>query len=241
MKKLLLVLPFIALSSCAKKLVDLALKKSGAFDKTTVLQPLEYNDKEIVFLNMVHLATKEYYADVTHKIDSLQKDGYFVFYEGLYLKKSERIIDKNDTITYLKFRKVMGIDPLLEYSKIKPFSDYVDKHQLIDQPDYTDLGITSKNSKAVDLPMTVLISELEKEKGAVELTPCDFDQKLGSGSYTCDKAASDVRKYMMEHVVINKRNEHIVQQIKQSDNKKIVIVYGKNHYDGIKEMLQGVN
>ena len=123
MKKLLLLIPLIVLSSCASKLVDFALKKNGVLDTKAVLQPLEYDDKKIVFLNMIHLGTKEYYADVKSKIDSLQKEGFFVMYEGLYLRKSERIIKENDTVNYLKFRKVMGIDPLVEYSKMKPFSE----------------------------------------------------------------------------------------------------------------------
>lgn len=238
MKKLLLLIPLIVLSSCASKLVDFALKKNGVLDTKAVLQPLEYDDKKIVFLNMVHLGTKEYYADVKSKIDSLQKEGFFVMYEGLYLRKSERIIKENDTVNYLKFRKVMGIDPLVEYSKMKPFSDYIVKYDLLDQPDYPELGITSKNSKAVDLPMSVLISELEKEKGIVQLSQCDYNSKLGSGAYTCGKVDKDLQKYMLESIVLDKRNKNIVEQIKQSSSKKIVVVYGKNHYSGIQKMLQ---
>ena len=238
MKKILLIIPLIALSSCASKLVDLALKKNGVLDTQVALQPLEYNDKQIVFLNMVHLGTKEYYADVKSKVDSLQNEGFFVMYEGLYLRKSERIIKVNDTLNYLKFRKVMGIDPLVEYSKMKPFSDYIVKHNLLDQPDYPELGITSKNSKAVDLPMSVLISELEKEKGTVQLNQCDYDLKLGSGAYTCGKVDKDIQKYMLQNVILDKRNENIVGQIKESTSKKILVVYGKNHYSGIKKMLQ---
>lgn len=215
------------------------MKENGTLDKTAVLQPLNYNDKEILFLNMVHLGTREYYGDVTKKIDSLQRGVYYVFYEGLYLSKNDRVIKVNDSINYLKFRKVMGLYPLVEYSKMKPFSDYISKYDLIDQPDYTDLAINPKNSVGVDLPMTVLISEFEKEKGPIELTQCDFDQKLGSGSYNCSKVDSNLQKYFLEDIVINKRNENIVKNIKQSTKSKILIVYGKKHFDGIKKMLQG--
>lgn len=238
MKKLLLIFPLIALTSCASKLVDFALKKNGILDTKAVIQPLDYNDKKILFLNMMHLGTKEYYADVRSKVDSLQKEGFFVMYEGLYLRKSERVIKENDSLSYIKFRKVMGIDPLVEYSKMKPFSEYITKYNLLDQPDYPELGITSKNSKAVDLPLTTLISELEKEKGIVQLSQCDYDLKLGSGTYNCGKVDKDIQDHMLKSIILDKRNQNIVEQIKQSPNKKIVIVYGKNHYSGIQKMLQ---
>lgn len=110
MKNLLLLSPLFLLASCAQKIVDFASKENGILDETTVLRSIKYADKEIVFLDMMHLGKKEYYADVTAKIDSLQKDGYFVFHEGLYLRRSDRVINPNDT-NYLKFRKITNMAP----------------------------------------------------------------------------------------------------------------------------------
>lgn len=237
MKKLLLLSPLFLLASCAQKIVDIALKKNGILDETTVLRPIKYADKDIVFLDMMHLGKKEYYADVTAKIDSLQKDGYFVFHEGLYLRRSDRVINTKDT-NYLKFRKITNLDPLVEYSKIKPFSDYISKYNLIDQPDYVNLSMTAENSKPVDLSIAKLISEFEKQKGPVALTQCDYDTQLGSGSYNCGKVDNEARNLLMEDIAINKRNENIIDQIKQSDKRKILIVYGKKHYDGVNKLLK---
>lgn len=237
MKKLLLLVFLFSLSSCAQKIVDLALKKNGILDESTVIKPLKYGDKEIVFLDMMHLGKKEYYQDVSLKIDSLQKEGFFVFYEGLYLRRDDRIIKENDT-NHLKFRKITNLDPLVEYSKIKPFSDYISKYNLIDQPDYADLGVVSENAKPVDLSIAALISEFERERGIVELTQCDYDTKLGIDDYNCGKVNKEARDYLLEDLVINKRNKNVVDQIKQSDKRKILIVYGKKHYDGIKKLLE---
>ncbi|UZJ63911.1 hypothetical protein OKW96_16055 [Sphingobacterium sp. KU25419] len=233
----ILLSPLFLLASCAQKIVDFALKKNGILDETTVLRSLKYADKELVFLDMMHLGKKEYYNDVTSKIDSLQKVGYFVFHEGLYLRRSDRVINENDT-NYLKFRRITNLDPLVEYSKTKPFSDYISKYNLIDQPDYVNMGITAENSKPVDLSIARLISEFEKQKGPVALTQCDYDTKLGSGSYSCGKVDNEARNLLMEDIAINKRNENIVDQIKQSDKRKILIVYGKKHYDGVKKLLE---
>lgn len=237
MKKLLLLSPLFLLTSCAQKIVDFALKKNGILDNTTVLRPISYADKNIVFLDMMHLGKKEYYKDVSQKIDSLQKDGYFVFYEGLYLRRSDRVINVNDS-NYLKFRKITNMDPLVEYSKTKPFSDYISKYDLVDQPDYVDLGVTAENSKPVDLSLAILVKEFEQQKGRVILTQCDYDTPLGSGNYKCSKADNNARNFLMEDVAINKRNENIAKQIKESDKRKILIVYGKKHYDGVKKLLE---
>ncbi len=130
------------------------------------------------------------------------------------------------------------MDPLVEYSKTKPFSDYISKYNLIDQPDYVDLSMTAENSKPVDLSTAKLISEFEKQKGPVALTQCDYNTRLGSGKYRCGKVNNEARSLLIEDIAINKRNENIVDQVKQSDRRKILIVYGKKHYDGVKKLLE---
>ncbi|WP_417357494.1 hypothetical protein [Flavobacterium sp.] len=239
MKKLsLLLFTTLLLSSCASKIVDIALKKTGVLDSKVTLKTLTYKDKVIVFAEMMHLGKVEFYKDVKSKIDSLENEGYFVFYEGLYLKKSDRVIKENDTINYLKFRKILNLDPLLEYSKVKPLSEYVSKYDLIDQPDYTDLGLTPENSQPVDLPITVLINEFEKEKGPVILNDCDYKTPLGSENYTCETVNSEDKKFFLKEIVENKRNINLVDKIKTTTKKKILILYGKKHYTPVEKLLK---
>ncbi|WP_330444397.1 hypothetical protein [Flavobacterium sp. C4GT6] len=202
------------------------------------MKTLTYKDKVIVFVEMMHLGKVEFYNDVKSKIDSLENEGYFVFYEGLYLKKSDRVIKENDTINYLKFRKILNLDPLLEYSKVKPLSEYVSKYNLIDQPDYTDLGLTPENSQPVDLPVTVLINEFEKEKGSIILNDCDYKTPLGSENYTCETVNSEDKKFFLKEIVENKRNINLVEKIKTTTKKKILILYGKKHYEPVDRLLK---
>jgi len=58
MKNLLLLSPLFLLASCAQKIVDFALNENGILDETTVLRSIKYADKEIVFLDMMHLGKK---------------------------------------------------------------------------------------------------------------------------------------------------------------------------------------
>lgn len=98
--------------------------------------------------------------------------------------------------------------------------------------------MTAENSKPVDLSTAKLISEFEKQKGPVALTQCDYNTRLGSGKYRCGKVNNEARSLLIEDIAINKRNENIVDQVKQSDRRKILIVYGKKHYDGVKKLLE---
>ena len=239
MKKLsLLLFTALLLGSCASKIVDVALKKTGVLDSKVTLKTLTYKDKKIVFAEMMHLGKAEFYKDVKFKVDSLENEGYFVFYEGLYLRKSDRVIKENDTINYLKFRKILNLDPLIEYSKIKPLSEYVSKYDLIDQPDYADLGLTPENSQSVDLPVKVLINEFEKEKGSVILNDCDYKIPLGSENYTCETVNNEDKKFFRKEIIENKRNVNLVNKVIATTKKKILILYGKKHYNPVDKLLK---
>ncbi len=237
-KTVLLLITLVFLTSCAAKMIDLALKKNGVLDDRATLQPLTFQTKEVLFLGMVHLARKEYYQDVTSKIDSLLRDGYFIFHEGQYLKRSDKMIAEIDMISLLKFRRITQIDPLIAYSATKPFSDYVSKYQLIDQPDYAVLGLTRKNSKPVDLPVTALIHEFEKAKGVVSLNECDHAIKLGDPTYSCGHLGQGKRKFFIDEIILHLRNENIVQNIRESDKEKILILYGRKHYKELKKQME---
>jgi len=237
------VLPFvliltITLTSCASKIIETALKKAGVTDKQVTLTKIEHSEKDLLFLEMVHLGQKEFYDDVKHKVDSLTSLDYHVFYEGLYLRRSDRIIKEKDTISYLKVRKLLGLDPLIDYSKTKPFSVFVDDYNLVDQPDYIDLGITKFNSEPVDISLVEQIELYENLNGEIQLDECDFDTKLVDENYNCEKLSKKERKLYMDEIVFKKRNQKVYENIQSSDKDKILIIYGKKHLNGISKLIE---
>ncbi len=74
-----LIFAICSLSSCIQKIL---LKKVGAFDKSATTKEITNGDKTIVFVPMHHVGKQEFYNDVRQKIDSLQKNGYIIYYEG---------------------------------------------------------------------------------------------------------------------------------------------------------------
>jgi len=238
MKKILVIIVITLMTSCKGSLVGLALKKAGATDKVATVNKISHSEKDIVFLDMVHIGQKEFYEDVRFKVDSLTDLGYHIFYEGTVLKRSDRIIEKNDTLVYLKFRKILGLDPLIEYTKIKPFSNFVEEYDLVSQPDYTDLGLNEKNAQSVEISAKEQINLFESVRGEIILDECDKNTKLGDPKYNCEKLPKEERSYFIEEIVINKRNQNIYNSIEASEYDRILILYGKKHLKGLKEMYK---
>ena len=147
MKKIILILLLLSITSCALISPNYALKKAGFFKtKNKLITITNKSQKEkILFLGMHHIGRKEYYDDVAKKIDSLQNLGYVVFYEGVKgFEETDSLVDiKNQ----LKLRKILGFS-------IKKHIDtatniiggrlkYKGKHKLINQPRYGLLKVDS--------------------------------------------------------------------------------------------------
>lgn len=240
MRKLwpILLVLLISFNSCST-LIGTALKQVGILDTEAPLLTLPYEGKEVLFMGMMHIAKPEFYEAVSSAMDSLQKEGFVVYYEGQRLKHSEKPkIPEGDSIYYLKFRKTLGLDPLLKYSEVKYLDKQVEKHQLVDQPAYTEMSILEQNAYSADVSVPEMIQAYEKGKGEIVLTDCDWETPLGEKNYKCKKASNEQRNYFLNQIVFDYRNQHIVKTIKELGHDKIVIIYGKKHYEGIKEILE---
>lgn len=230
MKKLLLsLLLFMMLFNCKSTLINMALESKGVFNDTVELKKMVNQDKEVVFIPMAHLGTESYYNDVKHKTDSLIKKDYFFYFEKV--KNS-----KNDTLLR-KFRKLTT----LPYFNGKGYRYWTDsilnvklRKELINQPEYSFFGLNSNNSKNVDVSLREMVKFYEKNFRKVKLEPCDFETELNEKS-ACKNLKKD--KDFHNEVVLKFRNENIVRYFKSDSMQKIVIVYGKQHYSGIKELL----
>lgn len=234
----ILFIGFLFFSSSCAVVSNTALKQLGILDEQVVLKSLPCVGKEIVFVGMMHVAKPEFYEAVKHKMDSLQNEGFVVFYEGGKLNiNSEKKINAEDSVYYWKFRKLMGIDPMLKYSQIEPFSTFVAKYRLVDQPDYTVLGVRPDLAYSTDIPLREMINEYERRAGVIQLDSCDYATPFGSQQQLCHYESMKAKKIFTYDIVLDYRNQHIVKEIKASHHPKIVLIYGKKHYDGVKQLL----
>lgn len=187
--------------------------------KKTNASVYSYNlgNKEIKYIPMHHLGKKEFYDDAKTKINQLKSDGYVVYYEEI---SSNLKIDslQKDTIRR-KVRKIKGFSgSYKDVAKGSFFKNY------IKQPPYSELGIT-ENDKRADIDYLQFINEWEKTNGVIMLDSIDlntkFDAKYEKGTFYTKK--------QYEKIVIDFRNQYLLNLIKENKDNKILIIYGEGH------------
>ena len=233
MKKIILgsiIIVLLCLQSC----LPFVAKKLQLDAKNPSIEKLQINEKEVYFMGMSHLAKKEFYDNTKLLVKEFQSKGFVFYVEAITeLDKSKFNLD---TIYAKKFRKLTEIDLTIRYSmsdnlllqKLKT------KYNLIDQPKYDSFGM--KNFKRVDLNYTELVDRYENKFEKIVLDSCDLMNDIGK-PYNCQKSNLSARKNFRNELVFKSRNKLITDSVLNSNDKKIVIVYGKMHLAGIKQIL----
>jgi len=224
---------FLTLTSC----MSIALSLMGVYKDEAEIETYNSNDRTMVYIPMRHIGTKGFYKNVTHKIDSLQDEGYIVFMESVAMDTLKVSKAKRDTI-YLKMRKIAGVN-ISRSGYLDTVNNrlmgrrYKNRRDLINQPRYTVLGTDSIKDRIVDVPMDKLVEEYELQFGKIILNPCDYttgpDEK-----YDCGKAPEGNKDY----VVLTYRNKKLAEAIMNEPHKKIAVVYGALHETGLYNQLK---
>ena len=234
MKKIILFSIIIILNSC----YNLIAKKIGLTDLEPQLTKLKVPHKDVYFLGIMHLGKKEYYDNVKIKITNFQNEGYTFYVEGASsFENGKKTID---TISLKKMRKITGLDFSIKYSQMTNdiFKKMVEKIQLQDQPNYEDLGAI--NIIKVDYNFKQLISFFETENTIVKLDSCDLATPLGI-EFKCSQLNKETRDKFDKEILLEKRNKQLADSILNSKHKKIVVVYGKKHLDGVQKLILNNN
>ena len=88
--------------------------------------------------------------------------------------------------------------------------------------------------KFVDVTIEDIVVYYENKYSKILLEPCDFETTLFQVS-TCED--EKMNKEIRQDVILNYRNQVVIKEIISDPKKKIAIIYGKGHYEGIKEGL----
>jgi hypothetical protein len=191
---------------------------------TPEVRSIKLRKKTVAFVPLTHVSTPKFYEGVKRIVNEYKNKGYVVFFEEL---KEEKDPHAQDTLQR-KLRKIVGFEPNREtYSFIKTFFP-----EAIPQPKYQELGITAFDVNA-DISVRQFVEQYEKMYEPVHLSNCDFETPLGSLLYPCEKLDNDLNPIVMDY-----RNEDVSGLIKSSRNKKILVLYGAWHIDGIMELIR---
>ena len=228
------------LTSCTSIVLSLLRVK----ETNISLKYISNGEKKLVFFPMHHIGKKEFYDDVKYKLDSFIKEGYVVYYEGV---KPSMIKDslQNDSI-YRKARRISGVNfasmkanggfiDTINKTLFGKKSNYVVKHNLMNQPKSLISIEDTLRYKRTDAGIIELISACENKFGPVTLNSYDFETSFND-KYKV-KRDKNMKKYFLEGY----RNVIISSSIINDANKKILLIYGKLHFKGILENLQAVD
>ncbi|HNP32652.1 MAG TPA: hypothetical protein PKN96_05120 [Flavobacterium sp.] len=224
---------FFVLISCTSFKVNLAFKLLGIYDDKVIITKITKEEREVVFIPMHHLGTASFYDDVKNKIDSLKKTGYYFYTE-------EVKGNKKDSITIRKSIKLTGIPFSKTYVGYKHFFDSIYngkvkfKKEIFDQPSPTDFGLDASDSKTVDVTLKEMIDYYESKYGEIKLEPCDFEKSIYEKPNCTSKP---VTKNVKQEVYLDFRNRYIIKTLLNDSHKKVAIIYGSEHFIGIREEL----
>ena len=151
----LLISILILLQSCLSMIVN----KYELDSKKPKLEKINVPGKEVYFIGMAHLATKDFYDNTKLLVGDLQAKGFVFYVEAIndFTNKNKSI----DTISLKKLRKILDTDLSIKYSQSdNPYFQKIQKkYNLIDQPKYDFFELT--NFKRIDYNYTELVNFYE--------------------------------------------------------------------------------
>jgi hypothetical protein len=237
MKKLILIIiPFLLLQSC----VPLLLRVAGVLNEEARFETFT-NDagKEVVFIPMKHIGTAEFYSSVGEIVDSFTHSGFVVLYEGAKPSFDDSL--RIDTLER-RMRKIMGMRVGSGYydttnQVIAGKIEYKGKKKITNQPPYAKMGVDMDKAVRVDVASDQLVEMFDAEHHIPPLDSCDFQTPL-SAEYPCGTMHPNMAKKFMRELILDYRNKHLADYIAESEDPKMLVIYGALHLKGTFEELE---
>ncbi len=212
----------IFLVSCSSLLIPMITDKSVKDH----IKVLESGEKKIVYLPTVHVGKQPYYNEIKSIVDSLREDGYKIYYEGVVPGDTKNEMQE-DTVRR-KFRKLTGIH-LTEYKDPdnQTLPQGIGKKYIIQTQENT--GVDQELDSMVDLSMLEIINRFEAEEGEIKLLECDFSTALNE-KYKCKDKEFMSPSNARFLALFDYRDDYVCDQLIESKDNKILLLFGKRHW-----------
>lgn len=227
MKRLILLITLVCFLSCTKSIVRL---KGNLMRKLYGIEYYSNGTRTIAFIGVNHLNKPEYFARIAKDIDSLRRDGYLIFYEGI--RTNMKVSPEQRTELQKKLRSITGFH-LSSYKDstngdMKKFNvkGYVSQTM-------TNTGIDTIRDVNADYNLKTLIEAYESERGKIVLTDCDLKTPIGK-KYKCKKVNQDNYDFLS----LTLRDRLVIKLIQESKAKKIAVLYGDLHKYSFEKKLR---
>lgn len=207
------------LSGCVSTIVMVGrMYPSVGLEKRVRLKHPE-TGREVVIIGMIDVEKPEFFGEIRQYLDSVKREGYVVFYEGIERYDDDDDPARLDTVRR-KLRRVEGTNPDHYYDKISLPKRY--ELQSIEV-----LGLTTDRDFNVDMTIDEMVTEYERRYGEIVLTDYDWQTGLGEKYKRRKSGKQEYSSYDMERTI---RDDYITEEALNSPHEKIVLLYGASHW-----------
>ncbi|MCT4617525.1 MAG: hypothetical protein N4A38_04935 [Candidatus Gracilibacteria bacterium] len=231
---------------------DIEPLKIGVYELTN-----ETQDKTVRFVSMSHIGRGEFYESVYKELEKAKDEGFVLFYEGIFegseenLNKFNSLLglpEKPDENFYAKMSKIFGLSSQNTKQYVEIFGENAYR---------TDLGLDylmeqynalpnqlTKNFEGMEDISTDVVKNFEKFEKLPEKQKkiTSFILRTSLNFILKKNFVSEVKLGLgneaISEIVINLRNENLADEVRTSEHKKIIVIYGGLHYEGFLENLQ---
>lgn len=229
--------------SCAESLM---VQSTGVLQNASRTHHLKNGERELIYIPMRHLGKRNYYDYIQRMVDSLQNQGFVVFYESIaYQVDSAQQRDLYDR----KFRKLVGhvVGSTKVYEKTSDTTKVLMAplyrnlgSRIIQQPQYSFFKVDYNTAVVADIPKNELLDEFEYSYGNIVLDSCDWKTPLNE-PYTCKPVKTKFKNIFDREFIMKKREENLAALVSDASQKKILIMFGSAHYKGFLKYLKERN
>lgn len=211
--------------------MNYALEKKGVYTDTVTIREFNRDSSSILFFEIAHIGTEPYYGDYKSKIDSIMKKDYFFYLESITATETNDSVNRKFIklmrVPFQKKGYVGTLDSIFSAKGIKL------KKKLINQPSNDSLALSGNNSLNVDVSLKEIVNYYESKYHPIILELCDFEVSL----YEKPKCPIKLEKEVRDDIILNLRNNHVLENLSKEKRHKIAIIYGRGHLKGISEGL----
>lgn len=202
--------------------------------------------RNIVFMQMSHIGSKSYYAQVHSRLTELTASWYYLYREGVLPGTPE---------SQKRFDQTLGIK-----LSTGTYSDVAQVIGLVAQDSTLFDGISPSSMTGVDLNLDQIVALMGSGKQASLDPPLDPSLEVGALAnmntgpllpyifrwflnFTLSSLSStdfflDTLDPGIRQAIIEKRNQYVVDTFLSDKNQNVVIVYGALHFEGIYAILR---
>jgi hypothetical protein len=223
---------------------------AGLFKPVTVNKYILSNgSKTVVFQEMRHIGTGNFYKQVNDDIQYYRNQGYVFGYEGIFFIGGRELYadDKIDyTQSYMEQPMVLGglhkDDVNLDLNWIDISNKIEKKIKGLNEQNKTTSGYV--NQTIMDIPM--LKNEIKMNENGINLVDYTVNNLIRiryfenlTNKYNIDIQSMVYPEHPIEHsVIMDDRNKIVADFIQKEARDKILINYGAQHFDGIFKLLK---